>query len=341
MGQTMCCIHPRPRTTGGNKHQISIEDIHWSNVISNVEEKRHGLSSGRISRPETLVDKSSTSFVNEISGMAHPYAVSKPQRTFFEEKGYLIIKDCLSIAETRDLQAWVQDVHGLPRTIDCPYIPYEEVNSSRDRVLCRTENFANTHSEFGALLRGAKLLSILEQLNGDEMLLFKEKINFKFAGSGGFQPHIDRTGYGDFKKLQHLAILIAADDATSLNGCLEVVEGSHKMTVPIGTDNCITPDWVAARNWIPVEMKAGELMIFGSSLAHRSGPNASSKDRRAVYATYNSKSEGDLHDAYYERRAKLYPATHKRREGVDYSSGAQNYAYGTPMRSVEKSNGGS
>ncbi|KAK0099288.1 hypothetical protein ONS96_008519 [Cadophora gregata f. sp. sojae] len=79
----------------------------------------------------------------------------------------------------------------------------------------------------------------------------------------------------------------------------------------------------------------GEMMIFGSSLAHRSGPNASSKDRRAVYATYNSVSEGDLHDAYYERRAKLYPATHKRKEGVDYSKGAQNYAYGTPMRSIE------
>ncbi len=80
----------------------------------------------------------------------------------------------------------------------------------------------------------------------------------------------------------------------------------------------------------------GHLMIFGSSLAHRSGPNSSTEDRRAVYATYNTKSEGDLHDAYYEKRTKLYPATHKRLPGVDYSSGVQNYAYGTPMRSIEK-----
>ncbi|KAH7327484.1 hypothetical protein BKA65DRAFT_555038 [Rhexocercosporidium sp. MPI-PUGE-AT-0058] len=273
--------------------------------------------------------------------MAQQYILSENQLAVFEETGYLIIGDIFSIAEIRGLQTWVQEIHDLPRTMDCPYIPYEEVNSSGDRVLCRTENFANTHSEFGALLRGAKLLGILEQLNGDEMLLFKEKINFKFAGSGGFQPHVDRTGYGDFKKLQHLAILIAADDATSLNGCLELVEGSHKMAVPIGNDNCITPEWVAAQKWLPVEMSAGETMIFGSSLAHRSGPNASSKDRRAVYATYNSKIEGDLHDAYYEKRAKLYPATHKREKGVDYSSGAKNYAYGTPMRSIEKGSGGS
>lgn len=77
-------------------------------------------------------------------------------------------------------------------------------------------------------------------------------------------------------------------------------------------------------------------MIFGSSLAHRSGANLSTEDRRAVYATYNPKSEGDLHDAYYEKRAKMYPATHKRLLGVDYSSGAKNYAYGTPMRSIER-----
>ena len=87
-------------------------------------------------------------------------------------------------------------------------------------------------------------------------------VNFKFAGSGGFQPHVDRTGYGDFKKLQHLAVLIAADDATSLNGCLEVVEGSHKMKVPIGNNNCIDPEWVAAEKWIPVEMKAGRSRLF-------------------------------------------------------------------------------
>lgn len=144
-------------------------------MISDVEEKRHGFWSGRISRAETLVDKSSTSSLKELSGMAHPYDLSESQLAFFEERGYLIIKDCVSFAETRELQTWVQDVHDLPRTVDCPYIPYEEVNASGDRVLCRTENFANTHSEFGALLRGPKLLGILEQLNGDEMLLFKEK----------------------------------------------------------------------------------------------------------------------------------------------------------------------
>jgi 2-aminoethylphosphonate dioxygenase len=35
-----------------------------------------------------------------------------------------------------------------------------------------------------SLLRGEKLLNVLEQLAGEKMLLFKEKINYKLAGSG-------------------------------------------------------------------------------------------------------------------------------------------------------------
>ncbi|XMA12036.1 hypothetical protein WAI453_004827 [Rhynchosporium graminicola] len=339
MGQTLCCLRPRGRATNKIDPPAFPENIDWSSVISDVTEKNQDVSFGGISRAGTLIDgSSSTSLATGRTVM--PYLLSKAQLAFYEEMGYLIIKDGISDAEINDLRAWVQEVHDLPRTMDCLYIPYEELNASGDRVLCRTENFANTHTDFGSLLRGPKLLGIMKQLTGSQMLLFKEKINYKLSGSGGFKPHVDRTGYGIFKRLQHLAVLIAADDATSLNGCLEVVNGSHKMAVPIGSDNCIVPQWIESHEWVSVEMKAGEMLIFGSSLAHRSGPNKSTKDREAVYATYNSESEGDLHDAYYERRAKLWPATHKRIEGVDYSSGAQNYAYGTPMRTIEKTHGG-
>jgi hypothetical protein len=62
----------------------------------------------------------------------------------------------------------------------------QEVNAAGKRVLCRTENYANYHDGFNSLLRGQKLLGILQQLTGEEMLLFKEKINYKLAGSGAY-----------------------------------------------------------------------------------------------------------------------------------------------------------
>jgi 2-aminoethylphosphonate dioxygenase len=60
------------------------------------------------------------------------------------------------------------------------------VNAQGKTVLCRTENYANHHDGFNRLLRGEKLLSILKQLSGEDMLLFKEKINYKLAGSGEY-----------------------------------------------------------------------------------------------------------------------------------------------------------
>ena len=91
------------------------------------------------------------------------------------------------------------------------------------------------------------------------MLLFKEKINYKLAGSGGFAPHLDSTAYTHVKNITHLTILLAVDATNMTNGGLEVVKGSHQMTVPIDeTHNCIDADWVEAQQWTPVELESGK-----------------------------------------------------------------------------------
>lgn len=64
----------------------------------------------------------------------------------------------------------------------------QEVNAEGKRVLCRTENYAGSHEGFDSFLRGQRVLSVLLQLAGEEMVLFKEKINYKFAGSGRSRP---------------------------------------------------------------------------------------------------------------------------------------------------------
>lgn len=108
------------------------------------------------------------------------------------------------------------------------------------------------------------------------MLLFKEKINYKLAGSGmsepfpisslgswsktgGFAPHIDAVAYTHIKDVKHLTILLAVDKSNLSNGGLEVVDGSHAMNVPIDQgDRCIESNWVGSNEWTPVELEAGK-----------------------------------------------------------------------------------
>ncbi|GIJ87828.1 hypothetical protein Asppvi_006741 [Aspergillus pseudoviridinutans] len=263
------------------------------------------------------------------------YSLKEEQIQFYKEKGYLLIEGFLNEAEVQLLQQWSQEVHDLPRTPEVPWMPYEEVNAYGQKVLCRTENFANSHAGFGSFLRGQRVLSVLEQLATEEMLLFKEKINYKLAGSGGFDPHIDANAYTHVKDIKHLTVLAAVDEMNAENGGLEVVDGSHLMDIPLGRDRCIEQSWVESHEWTSCNLKPGDILIFGSYLAHRSGANRSTKDRRAIYATFNRKAEGDLHDQYYEDRKKLWPATHMRKEGESYEEGRARYAFGSPMLTVD------
>ncbi|CAK7212756.1 hypothetical protein SBRCBS47491_001574 [Sporothrix bragantina] len=264
-------------------------------------------------------------------------AVSADQVAFFEQNGYLIIRDFLSAQQVASLQSWAQEVHDWKPTEKSIFMPYEEVNDKGDTVLCRTENFVDCHEGFDDLLRGSKLTDLLQGLSGEPMLLFKEKINYKLAGSGGFAPHIDAVAYTHIKRVKHLTILLSVDPSNLGNGGLEVVDGSHKMDVPINpVTNCIESKWVDAQTWTPVELEAGQLLIFTSYLAHRSGANKSSSDRKAIYATYNRACEGDLRKGYYEHREKEWPATHMRKKGESYAAGALTYGFGSPMLSVDQ-----
>ncbi|KAL2050109.1 hypothetical protein ABVK25_009612 [Lepraria finkii] len=121
--------------------------------------------------------------------MPTPVELDQDQVRFYANNGYVVLRNILSPPEIKELQNWAQEVHDLPRTPDVLWMPYEEVNSSGNRVLCRTENFANHHSGFNSLLRGPRILNLLEQLANEPMLLYKEKINYKLSGSEGFAPY--------------------------------------------------------------------------------------------------------------------------------------------------------
>lgn len=164
------------------------------------------------------------------------------------------------------------------------------------------------------------------------MILFKDKINYKLAGAGGFGAHLDAPAYNHIGKIHHLTANLAVDEATPSNGCLEVVRGSHKMPVQFKNGGHITDDWENSHEWIKVPLQPGDILFFGSYLAHRSGPNETGRSRVAVYATYNRVSDGtDLRERYYVDRRKNFPPAHEIEVGKDYSQGWERYGFAAPF----------
>jgi ectoine hydroxylase-related dioxygenase (phytanoyl-CoA dioxygenase family) len=131
-------------------------------------------------------------------------------------------------------------------------------------------------------------------------VLYKEKINYKLAGGAGYAPHQDAPAYPFVD--QHVSCMVAIDDSTLDNGCLEVAAGMHAAVLPTDETGCIRDDVAATLRWAPVELRAGQTLWFHSRTPHRSGPNRSSRSRRALYPTYNARSEGDRREAYYRQK---------------------------------------
>ena len=254
------------------------------------------------------------------------------QLDHYREDGYLLLRAHEhNLVSPNDLYAWEREVHQWPR-VKGKWMPYDEINQNGERQLMRTENFVDFHEGWKGLVCGKNLIGILEQLSGQvsprlymggwalyltlfgpsqEMLLFKDKINYKLPFGNGFQAHLDAPAYDHIGRIEHITANIASDAATPENGCLEVVPGSHKMDVEFSHGGHISEAWERAQFWVSVPLERGDMLIFGSHLAHRSARNLTSAKRASLYATYHMRSDGeDLRAKYYAHRRVNFPPDH-------------------------------
>lgn len=217
----------------------------------------------------------------------------------FRAYGWVLTED-LDVDEVALLKRWVEDV---ARTVDSPgeILHYRELTDFGPK-LCRTENFVPVHRGLRELLT-VRLAAVASRLIGEDAVLYKEKINYKLAGGAGFSPHQDAPAYPFIDT--HVSCMVAVDDATPDNGCLEVVSDCHDEVLPLDDRGCIRSEVVTQLRWEPVPLLAGQTLWFHSRTPHRSGANRSLTDRRALYPTYNAASEGDLRARYYAEKLSI------------------------------------
>ncbi|MBA3529147.1 MAG: phytanoyl-CoA dioxygenase family protein, partial [Propionibacteriaceae bacterium] len=138
----------------------------------------------------------------------------------FAEHGWLLVRSFDTKAISR-LQRWVDEVAEWPAQ-GAGWLQYREMTDSGPQ-LCRSENFVPFHDGLHALLTAGPVLEVASALLDEPAVLYKEKINYKLAGGAGYAPHQDAPAYRFVER--HVSCMLAVDDATVDNGCLEVVSG--------------------------------------------------------------------------------------------------------------------
>ena len=223
----------------------------------------------------------------------------------YAAEGWLLTQT-LDDAGVAELRSWIDEISAWPD--DGEWMHHREMTDDGPQ-LCRSENLIPFHEGMRRLLTEGSLVATASALLGEQAVLYKEKINYKLPGGAGYAPHQDAPAYRFVDT--HVSCMVAVDDSTLDNGCLEVASGHHHELLPTDDVGCVRADVVAELEWAPVEVRAGQTLWFHSRTPHRSGANNSAVARRALYPTYNALSEGDLRADYYRDKLAEFARGHE------------------------------
>jgi phytanoyl-CoA hydroxylase len=150
-----------------------------------------------------------------------------------------------------------------------------------------------------------RLHLVLDQLLGQGRVLFQEMALVKPPRIGSEKPWHQDAAYFRIKDPGLVAgVWIALDEASQMNGCMELVPGSHLGGgVPHVHENdfnlCqIIPGKVDKPARVAIEMQPGDALIFHGMVHHYTAPNSSNMRRRAVQYHYHQIGTvwGDVED---------------------------------------------
>ena len=248
----------------------------------------------------------------------------------YQDDGFLLLKKFFSKEEMEPVIKSINKFSEVSYNfweVGKEMVYYETSNENEnERILCRVEKYVDYHPEFQKLASSNKILSALQDLMGGPCVLFKDKINFKRPGAGGFRPHQDvQARWDDFVKYT-MSIMISTDQSTPENGCLEVAPRQHKRGIIGKYDKPLEGDDLNGMKFEMVPTEIGDVLFFDHFTPHQSKSNNSDKPRSNIYLTYNLLSEGDHRNEYLNRKKRELPPDNERKEGMKFENSALHEA---------------
>lgn len=219
---------------------------------------------------------------------------------FYRKHGFLVVENCFSPTEVAELNAETTalcrgdrgDIHGVT-----PALPEQSDEEVLKQYLC-----IHFPYKLSAMMRAQvaqeNIVEILTRVIGPNVKSMQSMLFIKASGKPGQAWHQDEF-YIPTRDRSLCGVWLALDDATVENGCLWIIPGSQQPGIlfPMRShdDRAFDCSWEAYEfpyrddEAVPVEVKAGSVVVFNGYLLHRSLPNvAKSGYRRALVNHYMS-----------------------------------------------------
>jgi len=192
---------------------------------------------------------------------------------------------------------------------------------SGEQLLMRMEEITSHHQQIKEVVLSNKVLDFLEEIIGEKIVLFKDKVNFKKTGARSDILHQDQqAGWSKYSDL-FVTMCIAIDENTNENACLKFpAEKNYKHKRELVGDEweVLSSKQLNGLEMENVTLSPGDAVFFDSYIPHCSDENLSAKNRRNLYITFNKASHGDFRIEYYKDKNSSYPPNSKRSENKEY-----------------------
>lgn len=220
----------------------------------------------------------------------------------FKENGFLLLKDILTQRGLDQMREECMRVWNA-----------EKESFDPSKTWLQNSLLVNIHHQ-SATVRAyyfeGPLVDIASQIIGPNIKGATSQLTFKMKGNTKpFGWHQD-NGYGELEPYNALTTLTALDDTDRGNGCLWLIPSSHKKgqvrvqqteeQKKSKAEIIVEADDSQA---VPMEMKAGDALIFNCWMLHKSDGNYSQdRDRRILFLRY---ADADAIEVYNNRKPRL------------------------------------
>jgi hypothetical protein len=238
----------------------------------------------------------------------------------YQRDGFIVVRGMYDAREVGKLSGWIDELAARGPELGKEMFYFEDSLLEKGKsVLSRIERFVDFNGKMRGFIEDERMAGRVRELLNDEPELFKEKINFKLPGGGGFAPHQDiQPGWDDYAPY-FVSVLVTIDKSTVENGCLELASGHHRRGLLGEKWKPLTDEQLRGVSFVPYPMEPGDVAFFDCFVPHQSKPNLAGAQRRNLYLTYNRAKDGKWREKYFSDKRKSYPPDNEREPGKEYT----------------------
>jgi hypothetical protein len=239
-----------------------------------------------------------------------PSIFTPEQRQAWERDGYVLIKGLFDAEETGLLRRALEEDPAIAAHF------YDRKDAGGAATKMALWNHPGD-SVYGLAARSRRVVDSMEDVLGGEVYHYHSKLTAKepFVG-GAWEWHQDYGYWYNNGILFPLmaSVMIAMDQTTRENGCLQVLRGSHLIGridhkvlegSQVGADLARVEKAQEALETVYCEMAPGDALFFHCNLLHRSDRNGSPSRRWTLLCCYNAARNDPFIDHHHPRYTKL------------------------------------